>query len=46
MYPALNMNKDTLKDGLTIMENAIARINKEGQAVGDSPAWPTGDAGF
>tara|TARA_B110000003_G_scaffold161697_1_gene161754 strand:- start:3145 stop:4545 length:1401 start_codon:yes stop_codon:yes gene_type:complete len=46
MYPALNMDKKTLKEGLTIMEHAIAKINRDGQNVGNSPAWPTGDAGF
>ncbi len=46
MYPALNMNMDTFKDALSIMEAAIAKIEREGQSTGDSPAWPTGDAGF
>jgi hypothetical protein len=46
MYPALNMNKDTFKQGLDIMEAAIAKIDRDGQNVGNSPAWPTGDAGF
>ena len=46
MYPALNMSQETLKEGLTIMENAISKIDRDGQDVGDSPAWPTGDAGF
>ena len=46
MYPALNMNKDTFKQGLDIMEAAIAKIDRDGQDVGNSPAWPTGDAGF
>ncbi len=46
MYPALNMEEKTLRDGLAVMEEAIAKINREGQNVGDSPAWPTGVAGF
>ena len=46
LYPALNMNKDTLRDGLQIMEDAIAHIDREGQSTGDSPAWPSGVAGF
>ncbi len=46
MYPALNMDEAVLIEGLDIMEAAIAKIEKEGQAVGDSPAWPTGVAGF
>ena len=28
------------------LENAIEKINQDGQNVGNSPAWPTGDAGF
>ena len=40
------MNQNTLKEGLTIMENAISKIDRDGQDIGDSPAWPTGDAGF
>ena len=39
-------DKKTLKEGLTIMEHAIAKIDRDGQNVGNSPAWPTGDAGF
>lgn len=46
MYPALNMEENTFRDALSIMENAIAKIEQEGQSVGNSPAWPTGDAGF
>ena len=46
MYPALNMVEDTFREALSIMENAIAKIEKDGQSVGNSPAWPTGDAGF
>lgn len=46
MYPALNMDIATFKEGLSIMEAAIAKIDREGQSVGNSPAWPTGDAGF
>lgn len=46
MYPALNMDVKTLREGLNIMENAIIKINQDGQNVGNSPAWPTGDAGF
>lgn len=46
LYPALNMAAGTLKEGLQIMEAAIALIDKEGQSLGDSPAWPTGVAGF
>lgn len=46
MYPALNMEENTFREALGIMENAIAKIEKDGQSVGNSPAWPTGDAGF
>ena len=40
------MDVKTLREGLAIMENAIKKINQDGQNVGNSPAWPTGDAGF
>lgn len=46
MYPALNMAEETFKEALSILENAIIKIDREGQSVGNSPAWPTGDAGF
>lgn len=46
MYPALNMQEGTLRQGLEIMEEAIRHVDEHGQAFGDSPAWPTGDAGF
>ena len=46
MYPALNMEEKTLREGLGIMEEAIRYVDERGQQFGDSPAWPTGDAGF
>ncbi|MDJ0748355.1 MAG: aspartate aminotransferase family protein [Woeseiaceae bacterium] len=46
MYPALNMADDVLKEGLDIMREAIEYVSKHGQTEGDSPAWPTGVAGF
>ena len=46
MYPALNMQEETLREGLAIMEEAIGYVDRHGQRFGDSPAWPTGDAGF
>ncbi|MEH6549896.1 MAG: aspartate aminotransferase family protein [Pseudomonadales bacterium] len=46
MYPALNMNEDTLRNGLAMMEEAIAYVDQHGQTEGNSPAWPTGVAGF
>ncbi len=46
LYPALTMDEEVLRKGLTIMEEAIATVARDGQRVGDSPAWPTGVAGF
>ena len=46
MYPALNMDESTFRAGLGVMEEAIAHVDREGQSVGDSPAWPTGGTGF
>ena len=46
MYPALNMDEKTLLKGLDIMEEAIRFVNEHGQTEGNSPAWPTGVAGF
>jgi len=46
MYPALNMEEKTLLEGLDIMEEAIRYVNEHGQTGGNSPAWPTGVAGF
>ena len=46
MYPALNMDEKTLLEGLDIMEEAIRYVNEHGQTEGNSPAWPTGVAGF
>jgi acetylornithine/succinyldiaminopimelate/putrescine aminotransferase len=46
MYPALNMDEAVLREGLEIMHKAIRHVNDHGQDVGDSPAWPTGVAGF
>ena len=43
MYPALNMDKDTLR--LNNMENAIAKINKDGQD-GRQSAWVYSDVVF
>lgn len=46
LYPALNMDEDILKEGLDVMGEAIRHVNEHGQTEGDSPAWPTGVAGF
>ncbi len=46
MYPALNMDDKVLLEGLEIMREAIEYVSRHGQTEGDSPAWPTGVAGF
>jgi len=46
MYPALNMDEANLREGLEIMHAAIRQVNDQGHNLGDSPAWPTGVAGF
>jgi 4-aminobutyrate aminotransferase / (S)-3-amino-2-methylpropionate transaminase / 5-aminovalerate transaminase len=46
MYPALNMNEAVLREGLELMRQSIDEVCAEGQTAGDSPAWPTGVAGF
>ncbi|CAM3739309.1 aspartate aminotransferase family protein [Parendozoicomonas haliclonae] len=46
LYPALNMNESVLREGLQIMEEAIDYVNRHGSIEGNSPAWPTGVAGF
>lgn len=46
MYPALNMNENVLREGLSIMEEAIQHVDKHGHSEGNAPAFPTGVAGF
>lgn len=46
LYPALNMCEAVLREGLEIMENAIRHVEEHGHTEGDSPAYPTGVAGF
>ena len=46
LYPALNMDEQVLRDGLEVMREAIDYVSEHGQQVGNSPAWPTGVAGF
>ena len=46
MYPALNMDEAVLREGLGIMQDAIKNVSEYGDDLGDSPAWPTGVAGF
>lgn len=42
MYPALNMNEEVLREGLAMMEDAIAHVDRHGQDTGNSPNIPTG----
>ena len=42
MYPALNMDDETLREGLETMEACISHVDRHGQDVGDSPLFPTG----
>lgn len=46
MYPALNMQESVLREGLQIMEDAIRHVEEHGHTEGDSPAYPSGVAGF
>lgn len=46
LYPALNMNEDTLREGLQIMEAAIRKVERGVTLEGDGVAYPTGVAGF
>ena len=46
MYPALNMDEAVLREGLQIMEEAIAYVEQHGHDEGDTAAWPSGVAGF
>ncbi|HNP62320.1 MAG TPA: aspartate aminotransferase family protein [Woeseiaceae bacterium] len=46
MYPALNMDESVLREGLEIMHAAIRHVSEYGHDLGNSPAWPTGVAGF
>jgi 4-aminobutyrate aminotransferase/(S)-3-amino-2-methylpropionate transaminase len=46
LYPALNMDKSVLLEGLDVMEAAIDKIDREGVTVGDYPAMPSGNVGF
>jgi 4-aminobutyrate aminotransferase-like enzyme len=45
-YPALNMAEETLIEGLTIMEESIAYIEKHGSRIDFYPPLPTGNVGF
>ncbi len=42
LYPALNMDEGTLREGLARMEEAIAHVDRHGQDLGDAPNLPTG----
>jgi acetylornithine/succinyldiaminopimelate/putrescine aminotransferase len=46
MYPALNMDEKVLREGLSIMEEAISYVDEHGHTEGNAPAFPTGVAGF
>jgi hypothetical protein len=46
MYPALNMDEKVLREGLSIMEEAIRYVDEHGHTEGNAPAFPTGVAGF
>jgi 4-aminobutyrate aminotransferase-like enzyme len=46
MYPALNMEESTLREGLQVMEEAIAYVEEHGHDEGDAPAYPAGVSGF
>jgi 4-aminobutyrate aminotransferase-like enzyme len=46
MYPALNMDENVLREGLAIMEEAIGHVAEHGYSEDDSPAFPSGVAGF
>jgi 4-aminobutyrate aminotransferase-like enzyme len=46
LYPALNMDEKTLIEGLEVMKDAIDQVAAHGPTEVDSPAWPTGVAGF
>jgi 4-aminobutyrate aminotransferase/(S)-3-amino-2-methylpropionate transaminase len=46
MYPALNMDQATLLEGLDLMEEAIATVERNGVTIGDYPPMPSGNVGF
>ena len=46
MYPALNMDEAVLRDGLQVMEDAIAHVDKHGHTESGAAAYPSGVAGF
>ena len=46
LYPALNMDPATLQEGLDIMADAIATIERKGVTIGDYPSMPSGNVGF
>ena len=46
LYPALNMDEATLREGLAIMEEAIERVANGCAIEGDGSAYPSGVSGF
>lgn len=46
LYPALNMDETVFREGLQIMEDAIAHVEQHGHTEGDAAAYPSGVSGF
>ncbi len=46
MYPALNMDEAVLLEGLDLVEESIAEVERNGVTVGDYPPMPSGNVGF
>jgi acetylornithine/succinyldiaminopimelate/putrescine aminotransferase len=46
LYPALNMDEGTFREGLEIMEAAIQEVENGSAIEGNGTAFPTGVAGF
>ena len=46
MYPALNMDRETLLEALDRMEESILEVQQNGVIVGDYPPLPSGNVGF
>ncbi|NRB72057.1 MAG: aminotransferase class III-fold pyridoxal phosphate-dependent enzyme [Xanthomonadales bacterium] len=42
MYPSLIMAEDVLREGLGLMEDALAHVCQHGLSVGNAPRMPTG----
>ncbi len=46
LYPALNMSEETLRSGLSTMEQAIQAVEAGAKIEGNGVAYPTGVSGF